>query len=91
MDIQERDFFKDPFSEVELRGLAAGRAVSDIFAWRSPSFKALGVDPGNLGDDELVRLMLQEPRLVRRPLIQMGERLVIGGSKKELEAALDGQ
>ena len=89
--MQERDFFKDPFSETEIRDLAAGRAISEIFAWRSPSFKALGLEPGDLGDDDLVRLMLQEPRLVRRPLIQMEDRLVIGGNKKELEAALEGR
>ena len=90
-DIEERDFFKDPFSEAEVRGLSRGRALSDIFSWRSPSFKALGLskdEAGRLGDDDLVRLMLQEPRLIRRPMVRVGEELIIGSNAKELERAL---
>ena len=33
----------------------------------------------SLDDDGLLRLMLQEPRLIRRPLVMLGDRLVIGG------------
>ena len=50
----------------------------------------MGLDPDSLNDDELVRLMLQEPRLIRRPLTEIGDRLVAGGSEKELGAALEG-
>ena len=86
----ERDFFKDPLSEAEIRGLSKGRPLSEMFAWRSPSFKALGLEAGALTDDDLIRLMLQEPRLIRRPLVQIGDRLVVGGSEKELAAVLAG-
>ena len=42
---EERDFFKRPL----LRGrdsvtLLKGHTPSDIFSWRSPSFKALGLE-----------------------------------------------
>ena len=88
MEIEERDFFKDRFSEAEIRGLLAKRSASDIFSWRSPSFKSLGLEAGGLGEDELVRLMLQEPRLIRRPMVQVGDELVIGADSKSLERAL---
>ena len=88
--MEERDFFKDPFSEAEIRGLSEGRSVSDVFAWRSPSFKSLGLKAEDLGDDDLVRLMLQEPRLVRRPMIRIGNELVVGGSPSNIEKALEG-
>ena len=87
--IDERDFFKEPFSEAELRELSTGRALSDMFAWRSPSFKAMGLEPGGLSDEDLIRLMLQEPRLTRRPMIQIGDQLFIGGNLKELEKTLE--
>ncbi len=91
LDIEERDFFKNLFSEAELRGFLKGRRASDIFAWRSPSFKALGLEAGSLSDDDLVRLMLQEPRLVRRPLIQIGDELIIGVDTRALERVLGGR
>ena len=86
--MEERDFFKDPFSDAEIRGLLRGRPANEIFSWKSPSFKALGLDPGNLSDDDLVRLMLQEPRLIRRPMVRIGEELVVGSNTKDLEKAL---
>jgi regulatory protein spx len=86
--LDERDFFKDRFSEAEIRGLAAMVGLSDIFAWRSPSFKQLGRAGQDISPDELVKLMLEEPRLVRRPLIKLGDRLLVGGNIKVIEAAL---
>ncbi len=60
----------------------------DVFSWNSPSFKALGRPAESLSEEELVQLMLQEPRLIRRPLVVVNGQLVIGGSQKALEAAL---
>ena len=88
VELEERDYFTDPFSEEELRALIGAREPSEIFAWRSPSFKSLERDPDSLTGDDLVRLMLEEPRLVRRPMVQIGDRLVIGGSFKAIEEAL---
>lgn len=85
--MEERDFFKNPLSEAELHGLMKGHAASDIFSWRSPSFKALGLEPGSLSDADLVRLMLQEPRLIRRPIVHIGDELIIGADSKKLEQA----
>jgi hypothetical protein len=35
----ERDFFKERFTEEELRKLLGNTPPSEIFSWRSPSFK----------------------------------------------------
>ena len=64
------------------------RPISDLFASRSPSAKALGVDLGSLSEAEMVRLMLEEPRLIRRPLTKVGDQLVVGARESDLEEAL---
>ena len=87
VELEERDFFQDRFSEDELRQLLQGQRLSEIFSWSSPSFKALGLTADSLEDQELLQLMLQEPRLIRRPLIKIGERLIVGGAQKALEEA----
>lgn len=84
----ERDFFKDPFTEAELRGLAEGGKMSDIFSWKSPSFKAMGLNPNDLDDDRMVELVLEEPRLLRRPLVRIGTHVLVGSNLKELERAV---
>lgn len=85
----ERDFFQQPFSENELRGLLSGVTVSEAFAWNSPRAKTLPFtkeDPPP--DDELIKLMLETPYLIRRPVIRIGERTFFGFRPQELEAEL---
>ena len=83
--LEERDFFEDRFTEETLRGLIGDRAVVDFFSWNSPSFKKLGLSRDDLTEDDLIRLMAEEPRLVRRPLVQVGDELIVGTDKKAVE------
>ena len=85
---QARDFFKERFSPQELRQLVGDRPPADVFSSRSPSAKAMGLEGKALTDDEMVALIVQEPRLLRRPLVKVGERLIVGANWKELEEAL---
>jgi arsenate reductase-like glutaredoxin family protein len=87
VELEERDFFQDRLSEDELRQLLQGQRPSEVFSWSSPSFKALGLAADGLDDQVLLQLMLQEPRLIRRPLVKVGERLIIGGAQKTLDEA----
>ena len=81
MELEERDFFQERFSEEELRRLLGGRLPSDYFSWNSPSFKKLGLKRDDPDDDLLIRLMIDDPRLIRRPLIKVGQDLVVGTDK----------
>ena len=88
LEVTDRDFFKETFSESEIRELAAMVGTENIFARRSPSLKKLGLVDKELSDDEMVNLMLQEPKLVRRPLIKVGGKLMVGGGTAAVEAAI---
>ena len=87
-EVEYRDFFDDPFSENELKQLLGERPPSDYFSWNSPSRRKLGIDRDNTSEDELIALMLQEPRLIRRPLIEIDGELLppISGSVKIQQA-----
>ncbi len=90
LELDERDFFKEPFTEAEVRELASEVGFSQLFAWRSPSLKQKGMAGRELSDEEMVALILQEPRLVRRPLARISGRLLVGANLKSIEAALEG-
>ena len=88
-----RDFFDDPFTEQELRALLGDSPPSQWFSWNSPSWRRLGLNRSDLSEDDLIQLMLSEPRLIRRPLIEIDGDLLppMSGAKKiqeALEAAL---
>lgn len=87
MELSERDFFKDGFTEVELRDLLGDTNPAEVFSWRSPSARKLGLDKETVSADELIRLMIEEPRLIRRPLIQVEGRLIVGTDKKAMAEA----
>ena len=87
VELNERDFFKDSFTEEELRDLLGDTPPGDVFSWRSPSARKLGLDRGTVSPDELVRLMVDEPRLIRRPLIQVEGQLIVGTDKKAMAEA----
>lgn len=89
MELEERDFFRDTFTEKEIRDLASGSGIAQLFARRSPSLKQMGLSDRDLSDAEMLELMLKEPRLVRRPLVRLGGQLLVGANLKAVEAALD--
>ena len=90
--IVERDYFKEPFTAPELQTLidAAGAdGVSALFASRSPALKKQGLTAADLSDDRKTALMLEEPRLIRRPIIRLDDgRLIVGANLKTVTAAL---
>ena len=45
-------------------------------------------DEKKLSDDEMIDLMLHEPKLVRRPLLKVGGKLMVGGGNAAVEAAI---
>ena len=87
VELDERDFFEDRFSEVELRQLIGNRPAVEVFSWNSPSFKKLGLNREDLEENQLIRLMLEEPRLIRRPLVQAGDKVIVGTDRKAMEQA----
>ena len=65
-----------------------GKPASEMFNFRSPSFKKLGLDRENLSDNELIDLMLKEPRLVRRPVVRIGNDVYFSADKSALKSIL---
>ena len=79
-EVEERDYFKEPFSETELRDLVAELG--------EPGVTGMGLNAAELSDERKIALMLEEPRLVRRPIVRLGDRLIVGASVKAMTEAL---
>lgn len=88
ISVQERDYFREPFSEEEIREMAGIAGIDQIFARRSPSLKQMGLAGQELAEDEMVKLMQQEPKLVRRPMMRVGDQLFVGGGAALLDSVI---
>jgi len=84
VEINERDFFKTPFTRTEINALLQKQPASEMFSFRSPSFKSLGLDQANLKDKDLIDLMLKEPRLIRRLIVKVDRKVYFGVDSKAL-------
>lgn len=76
-----RDLAKDKLSAAELEKLIGNRDYTDFLNTRNELFrrKKMKVNPPTR--KEAVRLMAQEPNLIRRPVIVAGGRVVLGFDK----------
>jgi arsenate reductase-like glutaredoxin family protein len=48
----------------------------------------MGLDPAKLSNDKLIDFMFQEPRLVRRPVVRIGDKVYFGADSKVLAGLL---
>lgn len=87
-EFAERDFFRQKFTAEELRALAGPRPIAELFAARSPSVKKYGLEPSELSEDEMLKWMVKEPRLIKRPLVKVDGELLIQPSMKQLEESI---
>ncbi len=62
--------------------------MADLLSTRTPEYKARGLDRGEHGDAELLRQMEAEPRLLRRPILAVGDQLLIGFDQQRWASAL---
>jgi arsenate reductase-like glutaredoxin family protein len=89
VEINDRDFFKNPFNRAEIEELLQGKPASDMFNFKSPSFKKLGMEKDKLSDNELIDLMLKEPRLVSRPVVRIDGNVYFSANKSVLEKLIN--
>ena len=66
----------------DLARLAGG--VGEIFSWKSPTARKMGLSAGSLSDERMLELMVEQPQLIRRPLIVRDDRLQLGFGKAGL-------
>jgi arsenate reductase/regulatory protein spx len=86
VEYEKREFFKHRFTPEELRSLldTVGLKPSDVLSTRSRVYKERNLAEADLTEDQMVELMVEEPTLLRRPIIVNGDRVVVGYNEAKL-------
>lgn len=86
VEFARRDYFKNRFTEAELRDVLAraGLTAHDVLSTRAKAYKALGLNERTVTEDELIQLMVAEPTLIRRPLVIGRGGTAIGFNERRL-------
>ncbi len=78
MEHEFRDPEKEPLTAAELKELIGSRPVDDFVNPRSTPYRKLGLAERRLTDAAKRKLLLEEPNLMRRPILIRGKRIVFG-------------
>jgi Spx/MgsR family transcriptional regulator len=78
IDLDERDYAKQPFSVDELADLFAESDPREYLNPRSPAFKAMGLSGKTLSPADALRLMTEDSNLIKRPIVISGRTMVAG-------------
>jgi arsenate reductase-like glutaredoxin family protein len=87
MELDERDYSKNPLSLAELKDLFAGKDPRDYLNPKSPAFKAMGLKGKTLTEAQALKLMADEPNLIKRPLVISGRTIIAGFDRERLREA----
>jgi arsenate reductase-like glutaredoxin family protein len=88
VELEERDYAKHPLDLTELRDLFKGRDPREFLSTKSPAFKTMGLQGKTLTAEQTLKLMAQEPNLIRRPLVVVGREMIAGLDRDRLKQAL---
>lgn len=79
-DMEKRDFFKEPFSEKELKKIIkmTGRKPLEILRKRDKMYKELDLGNNKKTDEQIIKLMTKYPGLILRPIIIVKNKAFIG-------------
>lgn len=73
-----RNLLAEPWTAESLRPFLGDRPVADWFNRQAPQIKSGAIVPELLDAATALKLMLDNPLLIRRPLLQVGERREAG-------------
>lgn len=72
----------------KLRSFFGDMPVADWFNRSAPAVKQGLVDPNTISEDEAIALMVAQPLLIRRPLMEVNEQRVCGFDQQQVDAWL---
>lgn len=86
VELEERDYIKSAFSARELQSLFEGRDPRDFLNPKSPVYKARGLAGKALSAKQALELIVEEPNLLKRPIVIAGREMIAGFDRERLRA-----
>jgi nitrogenase-associated protein len=85
-EVVAQSLLTEPWTVENLRSFFGDRPISEWFNPSSPRLKSGEVIPEKLDEKTALSLMVQDPLLIRRPLLQVGDRREFGFDVQKIDA-----
>ena len=90
VDFSKVNYYLEPLSEPKLRELIKKMGIKprELLRTSESIYRELGLSKKELSDDEIISLMVEHPDLMQRPIVERGERAVLGRPTQNVKALL---
>ena len=84
------NYYLEPLSEKKLRGLIKkmGIAPRELLRTSESIYRELEIGKKDLSDEEIIVLMVKHPDLMQRPIVERGDRAVLGRPTENVKEIL---
>jgi arsenate reductase len=90
VDFSKVNYYIEPLTKEKLTELLRKMKLKprDILRTSEPIYRELGLGKGEFTDDEIISLMLKHPDLIQRPIVERGNRAVLGRPTENVKSLL---
>jgi arsenate reductase len=90
VDFTKVNYYLEPLSKKKLTELIHKMKISprDLLRKSEPIYRELGLAKGEFSDAELISLMVEHPDLIQRPIVERGDRAVLGRPTENVKELL---
>jgi arsenate reductase len=90
VDFEKINYYIQPIGEEKLRELIAKMGITprELLRKGESIYRELGLGKREISDDEIIRLMVEHPDLVQRPIVERGQRAVLGRPTERIKELL---
>jgi arsenate reductase len=84
------NYYTAPLSRKKLTDLIRKMKIKprDLLRKSEPIYRELGLAKDEFSDEEIITLMIEHPDLIQRPIIERGDRAVLGRPTENVKALL---
>ena len=90
VDFDAVNYYLEPVSESKLKELVKkmGIKASELFRKKEGIYKELKLSEKEVPDDEAIRLMVEHPDLLQRPIVEKGDKAILARPAERLKEIL---
>ena len=90
IEFEKVNYYIEPLTKEKLTELLRKMKLKprEILRTSEPIYRELGLGKGEFTDDEIISLMIKHPDLIQRPIVERGNRAVLGRPTENVKSLL---
>ena len=90
VSFEKVNYYTAPLSKKKLKELLGKMKMTprELLRTSEPVYRELGLGKGEFTDDQILSLMIEHPDLIQRPIVERGNRAVLGRPTENVKPLL---